>query len=194
MLELTSAADELSAWARRCLSLFTGHCATCAAPFLAAQPAGPAASRRPPSAWPSPTPPHPLTRPQVSEVLSLSLSMQGVFRPPHLCKQRFRQIMVRPRCARCALTLPVLCMRLLGGGARRLAVGGGAMRERRPSPAAWHALPRPAPTCVPACCPHPRPRRRPCCSSRRRRRRSRAPRLLQSTILRSARSWRSTPP
>ncbi|KAI3434697.1 hypothetical protein D9Q98_002759 [Chlorella vulgaris] len=28
----------------------------------------------------------------VSEVLSLSLSMQGIFRPPHLCKQRFRQI------------------------------------------------------------------------------------------------------
>lgn len=32
---------------------------------------------------------------QVSEVLSLSLSMQGIFRPPHLCKQRFRQITVR---------------------------------------------------------------------------------------------------
>jgi hypothetical protein len=31
---------------------------------------------------------------QVSEVLSLSLSMQGIFRPPHLCKQRFRQITV----------------------------------------------------------------------------------------------------
>ncbi|KAL4433965.1 hypothetical protein ABPG75_000406 [Micractinium tetrahymenae] len=28
----------------------------------------------------------------VSEVLSLSLSMQGVYRPPHLCKQRFRQV------------------------------------------------------------------------------------------------------
>jgi hypothetical protein len=33
---------------------------------------------------------------QVSEVLSLSLSMQGIFRPPHLCKQRFRQITVSP--------------------------------------------------------------------------------------------------
>lgn len=32
--------------------------------------------------------------PQVSEVLSLSLSMQGIFRPAHLCKQRFRQITV----------------------------------------------------------------------------------------------------
>eukprot|EP00887_Chlorella_sp_A99_P003604 scaffold7.g3604.t1 len=28
----------------------------------------------------------------VSEVLSLSLSMQGIYRPPHLCKQRFRQL------------------------------------------------------------------------------------------------------
>ena len=42
----------------------------------------------------SPAPPSPY--PQVSEVLSLSLSMQGIFRPPHLCKQRFRQITVRP--------------------------------------------------------------------------------------------------
>jgi hypothetical protein len=31
----------------------------------------------------------------VSEVLSLSLSMQGIYRPPPLCKQRFRQITVR---------------------------------------------------------------------------------------------------
>ena len=30
-------------------------------------------------------------------MLSLSLSMQGIFRPPHLCKQRFRQITVRRR-------------------------------------------------------------------------------------------------
>lgn len=31
----------------------------------------------------------------VSEVLSLSLSMQGIYRPPAMCKQRFRQITVR---------------------------------------------------------------------------------------------------
>ena len=51
----------------------------------------------------------------VSEVLSLSLSMQGIYRPPTLCKQRFRQITVgRGRrsacCRRCDSCLTSRCL------------------------------------------------------------------------------------
>ena len=55
----------------------------------------------PPPCSPPPPPPCP-RRPRagnwtlVSEVLSLSLSMQGIHRPPAMCKARFRQITVGP--------------------------------------------------------------------------------------------------